>query len=588
MHHRTRHRRGRLLAALGLTAAMLPATAAVAADDAATANRADGATFDRFIVAWADDAPEQRNDRAAERSADSEARQRGHEMRHERRTGDGASVMTSERAMTRAEADELVAELEERDDVVSAELDLLLQPLATPNDTRYPEQWHYQDSTAGLRLPSAWDDVDGSGTTVAVIDTGITAHPDLDANVTGGYDFISDASMARDGDGRDGDPSDEGDWYGSGECGVPGSADSSWHGTHVAGTVAAVTDNASGVAGVAHGATVVPLRVLGKCGGYTSDIADAIRWAGGGTVSGVPSNPNPADVINMSLGGSGSCGSTTQSAIDSAVANGATVVVAAGNSDTDAANANPANCDDVVTVASVGPDGSRAYYSNYGSVVDVAAPGGDTSGGSTDGVLSTLNSGATTPGSPTYAWYQGTSMAAPHVAGLAALVVEADGTLTPAEVESTIVGNARAFPGTCSQCGSGIADAAATVEAVLGGSTPPPSGDTYTNDVDVAIPDSGTAESTIDVDRSGMAPADLQVSVEIDHTYRGDLVIDLIAPNGATANLKQSDGWDSADDVVETWTVDASSVAASGTWRLRVQDVYSGDTGTIRSWSLGF
>lgn len=302
----------------------------------------------------------------------------------------------------------------------------------------------------------------------------------------------------------------------------------------------------------------------------------------------MPSNPNPADVINMSLGGSGSCGSTTQSAIDSAVANGATVVVAAGNSDTNASNANPANCDNVVVVASVGPTGDKAYYSNYGSVVDVAAPGGDTSGGSTDGVLSTLNTGDTTPASPTYAWYQGTSMAAPHVAGLAALLVDADPGLSPAEVEAAIVDNARAFTGTCSQCGSGIADAAATVSAVLGGSTPPPSGDVYTNDTDVAIPDTSTVESTIDVDRPGMAPADLLVSVDIDHTYRGDLVIDLVAPNGATANLKQSDGWDSADDVVQTWTVDASSVAASGTWRLRVQDVYSGDTGTIRSWSLEF
>ena len=241
MRNRTaRHRRTRLLAVAGLVAMALPAAAATAADDPpAAANTAEGETFDRFIVSWDKGAPEQRSDRAAERSADRTARRQGHEMRFERRMGGQATVLRSERAMDRAEADDLVAALERRGDVSTAELDLLLQPTATPNDTRYDEQWHYQDTTAGLRLPSAWDEVDGTGTTVAVIDTGITAHPDLDANVTGGYDFISDAGMARDGDGRDADPSDEGDWYSAWECGSPGSADSSWHGTHVAGTVAA-------------------------------------------------------------------------------------------------------------------------------------------------------------------------------------------------------------------------------------------------------------------------------------------------------------------------------------------------------------
>ncbi|KAG0750931.1 hypothetical protein G6F24_014800 [Rhizopus arrhizus] len=158
--------------------------------------------------------------------------------------------------------------------------------------------------------------------------------------------------MARDGGGRDSNPNDEGDWYGANECGpgIPAS-NSSWHGTHVAGTVAAVTNNSTGVAGTAFNAKVVPVRVLGKCGGYTSDIADAIVWASGGTVSGVPANANPAEVINLSLGGGGSCSATYQNAINGAVGRGTTVVVAAGNSNTNVSSSVPANCANVIAVA---------------------------------------------------------------------------------------------------------------------------------------------------------------------------------------------------------------------------------------------
>ncbi|BAS10099.1 extracellular protease [Arthrobacter sp. Hiyo4] len=158
--------------------------------------------------------------------------------------------------------------------------------------------------------------------TVAVIDTGITAHPDLDMNVLPGYDFVSDATAARDGNGRDAHAQDQGDWYAAGECGQATAGNSSWHGTHVAGTIAAVTGNATGVAGIAPNAKVVPVRVLAKCGGSLSDIADAIIWSAGGTVPAFPANANPATAINMSLGGSGACGSTYQAAINSAVSRG--------------------------------------------------------------------------------------------------------------------------------------------------------------------------------------------------------------------------------------------------------------------------
>lgn len=175
----------------------------------------------------------------------------------------------------------------------------------TPNDTEYAKQWDLFEATAGMNVPGAWDKTTGSGVTVAVIDTGYVAHSDVAPNVVSGYDFISTASEARDGNGRDSNPADEGDWNATdGECGVGSKAStSSWHGTHVAGTIAAATNNSKGVAGIAYGAKIQPVRVLGKCGGSTSDIVDAITWASGGSVAGIPANATPAKVINMSLGG---------------------------------------------------------------------------------------------------------------------------------------------------------------------------------------------------------------------------------------------------------------------------------------------
>jgi len=248
--------------------------------------------------------------------------------------------------------------------------------------------------------------------------------------------------------------------------------DSSWHGTHVAGTVAAVSNNNNGVAGVAFKAKVVPVRVLGKCGGYTSDIADGIIWASGGTVAGVPTNANPAKVINMSLGGSGACDSTTQAAINSARSRGTVVVIAAGNDNSNANNFNPGNCAGVVNVASTNRSGGRAYYSNFGTSVDVAAPGGaQNSANDSNGVLSTYNTGTTTPGSDSYGYSQGTSMAAPHVAGVAALILQKKPTATPDEVESILKTTTRTFPATCTNCGTGIVDAAAAVTKAEGGAT---------------------------------------------------------------------------------------------------------------------
>ncbi|MFC5551911.1 S8 family serine peptidase [Massilia aerilata] len=392
--------------------------------------------------------------------------QLGATMRALRATATGANVLQLSRTMSLDEARALAAELMARDpDVAYAEPDRIMVPLFTPNDPMYTQQWHYFDAKGGLNLPAAWDKSTGAGINVAVIDTGYRPHADLSGQILPGYDFITSAAIAADGNGRDSDASDPGDSTTAGQCGggLPAQDDaSSWHGTHVAGTIAAKTNNGVGVAGVAYGAKVVPVRVLGKCGGYTSDIADAMIWASGGAVTGAPANPNKARVLNLSLGGSGACDNTTQNAINSARSRGAVVVVAAGNSNVNASNSNPANCAGVITVAAVGRSGGKASYSNYGANVDVAAPGGDSGAG----ILSTWNAGASTPASDNYGYMMGTSMATPHVAGVAALMLAKNPALTPDEVEAKLKATARAFPAACSGCGAGIVDAAAAVNAV--------------------------------------------------------------------------------------------------------------------------
>ncbi|WDK32582.1 S8 family peptidase [Xanthomonas campestris] len=381
-----------------------------------------------------------------------------------RRLALGPELVRADRALDRAEAETLMRQLAADPNVQSVEVDQILHATLTPNDTRLSEQWAFGTTNAGLNIRPAWDKATGSGTVVAVIDTGITSHADLNANILAGYDFISDATTARDGNGRDSNAADEGDWYAANECGagVP-AASSSWHGTHVAGTVAAVTNNTTGVAGTAYGAKVVPVRVLGKCGGSLSDIADAIVWASGGTVSGIPANANPAEVINMSLGGGGSCPTTMQNAINGAVSRGTTVVVAAGNDASNVSGSLPANCANVIAVAATTSAGAKASYSNFGTGIDVSAPG--------SAILSTLNSGTTTPGSASYASYNGTSMASPHVAGVVALVQSVAPTaLTPAAVETLLRNTARALPGACSGgCGAGIVNADAAVTAAING-----------------------------------------------------------------------------------------------------------------------
>jgi serine protease len=650
-----------------------------------------GVQYDRFIVKYRDGSAEGA-DVAKAKTALQHATKAGIAGKalavgHLRRMVLGADVVKAGRKLDRVEAESLMREIAADPNVEYVEIDKLNKPLLTPNDTNYSQQWGYS-GTYGIRADQAWDVTNGSGAVVAVLDTGITNHSDLNANILPGYDFIGDTSVSNDGNGRDSDPSDPGDWTTAGQCGTGSQAtNSSWHGTHVAGTIAAVTNNAKGVAGVAHGAKIVPARVLGTCGGYDSDIADAMIWASGGTVSGVPANANPAEVINLSLGGSGACGTTTQNAINSAVSRGTTLVIAAGNDNTNVSNASPANCNNVIAVASITSTGARSSFSNYGSLIDIAAPGSS--------IMSTLNAGTTTPGAETYASYSGTSMATPHVAGVVALIQSVATTpKTPAEVEALIKANVTAFPSTPSQpIGPGILNAKAVVDAVNG--TPPPgntltkgvaainlsastggyvkytmvvpagatnltfttsggTGDadmyvkfgseptdtvydcrpyktgnaetctfaapsagtyyinlkaystfsgvslvgdyttggggtqTYTNTSDYTISDNTTVDSPITVSgRTGSGLSSTQVAVNIVHTYIGDLKVDLVAPDGSIYNLHNHTGG-SADNINQTYTVNLSTEALNGTWKLRVNDNAAGDTGYINSWSVTF
>ncbi|TFW30771.1 S8 family serine peptidase [Massilia horti] len=409
----------------------------------------------------------------------------------------GAHVFKLDRKMPLDQVRALAADLMARDPQVEyAEPDRIMKALFIPNDPLFDEQWHYFEPIGGLDLPAAWDTSTGDGINVAVVDTGYRPHVDLAGQILQGYDFISDPFMANDGGGRDSDATDPGDWTLAGQCGPGAPAqdqNSSWHGTHVTGTIAALTNNSIGVAGVAFDAKIVPVRVLGRCGGYTSDIADGIIWASGGTVSGVPANANTAQVINMSLGGSGPCDSTTQNAINSALSRSTIVVVAAGNSNADASNTTPASCAGVITVGATNRSGSKASYSNFGVMVALAAPGGDS--GTGEGVLSTFNTGLTTPGADTYAFDIGTSMATPHVSGTVALMLSVNPYLNPAEVASLLKSSARPFPGTCYQCGAGIVDAAAAVAAVT--STLPPTRNEVEPNNSMATANSVTASGTV-------------------------------------------------------------------------------------------
>ena len=466
------------LTALAIAAAAIVAPVAWSGSRVPIVNKASTTTraavqeeqFNRFIVTYRSNARTAATTRQATFANASTTL--GYNVRAARVLSTGAQLIRTDTKLDLAASKQLMIEIMKDPNVLAVEPDVRMKRLFVPNDTLYAQQWHYKNGAGGINAEPAWDVTKGAGTVVAVLDTGITPHTEFAGQLVPGYDFIADIATAADGDGRDADPNDPGDYdyyY-----------DSSWHGTHVAGTIAAKTDNAVGTAGVAPDAKILPVRVLGVGGGYTSDILDAITWSSGGTVAGVPANANPAEVINLSLGGGGACSTAWQTAIDAAVARGTTIVVAAGNSGGDAASLTPASCNNVIAVSAVGPTGTKASYSSFGPVVDVAAPGGSGFNPAADNILSTYNLGLTTQGAEGYAWNAGTSMAAPHVAGIVALIQSASATpKTPAQVKKILENTAYAnggFPGGCSYavpCGTGIVDAHAAV-LVANGTNPLP------------------------------------------------------------------------------------------------------------------
>ena len=473
------------LPALGIALLLWLAGAPVAAQ--AVAPSADG---ERVIVKFKRDAAIVRehamargNDRVAtdatlESRAGALGARHGLRVRGTAALGERVQVVQAAGLTARALAARLAADPE----VEYAEPDRRMVRRAVPNDPRFVTggaggpavgQWYLRaplgEAVAAIDAVSAWDTTLGAAAiVVAVLDTGVRFdHPDLAGKLLPGYDMVSDTAISNDGNGRDSDASDPGDWVTSVEKATPTFSrcdvtSSSWHGTQVAGIIGAATDNGVGMAGAGWNLRVLPVRVLGKCFGYTSDIVAGIRWAAGLSVPGLPLNPNPARVINLSLGGSGACSQSEREAIAEANAVGAVVVAAAGNTAGLAASS-PADCPGAIGVAGLRHVGTKVGYSDVGPELSIAAPGGNCvnlSGACLYPILTTVDSGSQGPVGPTYTDSSrisvGTSFSAPLVSATAGLMLSAQPALTAAGVRAGLQATARPFPQ------SGVADEAGT------------------------------------------------------------------------------------------------------------------------------
>lgn len=393
---------------------------------------------------------------AAERVSRSAERAQAWGMHYLKSVSPQLHVARLSRALPADEAKALMERLQADPAVASVTIDQRVRPhaLLSPTDPFFSTassgyyQWHLQAPSVepgGINAAAAWASSTGANVTVAVLDGGYRPHPDLVANLltASDYDFISELWTANDGDLRDADAQDPGDWIPSEDASLCPGEDllkSSWHGTHVTGLVGALANGSEGV-GVAPDVKVLPVRVLGRCGGYLSDILAGMRWAAGLPVSGVTNTSTPARALNLSLGVEGACDAATQEVINEVRARGVSIVASTGN-DGLTVITKPANCMGVVAVTAHNRSGLSASYANVGSGTAISAPGGELDGA----VASTWNLGKTVPGADSYGLMYGTSMAAPQVAGTLALMSAARADLAQPTLEALMRDTARAFP----------------------------------------------------------------------------------------------------------------------------------------------
>lgn len=425
-----------------------------------------------LIVKWKNSAAAAGN-ALSPQAVDELSRAAGTPLRDVRAVSGGARLLGFEKPLSADEARTAAARIAHDQRVESVDPDWEVTAFkAPPNDPYYiSNAWNLYSVRAdhyGINVQQAWNVTTGDpALRVAVLDGGILAdHEDLVGRTAGGYDFISNPADSNDGDGRDGNPADPGD-FGCGEI-------SSWHGTHVSGIIGAAGNNGKGIAGINWQSVLMPVRVLGTCRkGTTSDIVDAIRWSVGMPIAGVPVNPHPARVINMSFGCEGyhcgACPAVYQMAINDALQRGAVLVASAGNQQMDASQTFPANCTGVITVGATTKEGRFSYISNFGTTVSISAPGG--SNNSTDTILSTMDTSADYPDADwVYKGQYGTSPAAAHVSGVVSLMLSVNPALSKDLVLMILRHTATPFPevnpAACpsGQCGAGILNAGEAVE----------------------------------------------------------------------------------------------------------------------------